>query len=311
MSIGNRPPRNGDLPHSGYPKSAVVKTFKLSSINAAHARRSPSQNLLCNALRLPLEVWISPADYRLASIWRPARLLFAQHRMLDAIVALTEVIQQPELSANVRIPTLFLLAQMHIENGDSICAEQCIQRGVRSLGQQTHSPRDWSNSVRTGNSVQGKILTYSLGVHDWLTLAIQSLTNGDVESSLRWIYQADRALSCHVTSSVSSTQARQSGDWHAVLACAMAQNKCFEEAERCLLAAYQQHLDAESYESACRDLILTSRLAVSQGQAERASALLDAAECQLMLALPSDSADRSPLTDIIRSDRYAESAVGY
>jgi len=308
MSIGNRPPRNGDLPHSGYPKSAVVKTIELSAINTAYARRSPSQNLLCKALRSPIEISISTVDHRLASIWRPARLFFEQHRMLDALATLTEVIQQPELSANVRIPTLFLLAQMHIENDDSICAEQCIQRGLRSLGQQTHSHRDWSNSVGTGTSAQGKIQPYSLGVRDWLTLAIQSLTIGDVESSLSWIWQADRALSCGVTSSASSAQARQIGDLQAVLACAMAQNKCFEEADRCLLAAYQQHLEAESYESACRDLILTSRLAAIQGQADRAYSLLDAAECQLILALPSHAAENSPLADTIRSDRYAELA---
>lgn len=283
-----------------------MKTIELSAVESALARRSPSQSLLCKALRSPIEISFPTVEHRLMSIWRPARSLFEQHRMLDAIAVLTEVIQQPELSANARIPTLFLLAQMHIENGDSICAEQCIQRGLRSLGQQTHRPRDWSNSVRTGTSVQAKIQTYSLGVCDWLTLAIQSLSNGDVESSLRWIDQADRTLSCDVLSSASSTQARKIGDLHAVLACAMAQNKCFEEAERCLLAAYQQHIDAESYESASRDLILTSRLAAIQGQTERAYTLLDAAECQLILALPSGAAENGPLANTIRSDRYAE-----
>ena len=231
--------------------------------------------------------------------------------MLDAIAALTEVIQQPELLANVRIPTLFLLAQMHIENGDPIDAERCIQRGLRSLGQQTHLPRDGSNSVRIGTSVQAKSQTYSLSFRDWLTLAIQSLSNGDVESSLRWIYQADRTLSCGVLSSAAATQAQKIGDLHAVLACAMAQNQCFEEAERCLLAAYQQHIDAESFESASRDLILTSRLAAIQGQAERAYALLDAAECQVILATTQDSAASIRLNKIICSDRYAESAVSY
>lgn len=299
------------MPHSGNPKSAVVKTIELSAINALHAASPPAQNLLCRALRSPIEVSISTVDHRLASIWRPARLLFEQRRILDAISTLTDLIQQPELSVNVRIPTLFVLAQMHIENGDSICAEQCIHRGLRLLGQQTHSPRYWGDAIRIRNSVQCKSLTYSLGVRDWLTLAIQSLKNGDVESSLRWIYQADRALSCGVTSPATSAQARQIGDLHAVLACAMAQNQCFDEAERCLLAAYQQHIDAESYESASRDLILTSRLAAIQVQAERAKAMLDAAECQLILVQPSDAAESSPLTDIIWSDRYAESSVGY
>ena len=229
--------------------------------------------------------------------------------MLDAIAALKEVIQQHEVSAHVRIPTLFLLAQMHTENGDSSCAEQCIQRGLRTLSQQTHVSRESSNSARTGNSVQGKIQPYSLGVHDWLTLAIQSLTNGDIESSLRWIYQADRTLSCGITSPAFLARARQIGDRHAVLACVMAKNRCFEEAECSLLAAYQHHLDAESYASASRDLILTSRLAAMQGQALRAHDLLDAAECQLVISLPSDVAECSPLADIIRCDRYAESAA--
>lgn len=237
-------------------------------------------------------------------------MLWEQHRILDAIATLTEVFQQSELSAYFRIPTQFLLAQMHMENGDSISAEQCIQRGLQSLGQQTDAPRDWSDSVRIGNSVQSKIRPYSPGVREWLTLAIQSLTNGDVESSLRWIYQADRALSCSAAKSESRAEVRQIGDLHAVLACAMAQNNCFDEAEKYMVAAYREHLNAESYESACRDLILTSRLAAIQGQAERAYSLLDAAECQLILALPQDSADSSPLTDIIRSDRHAESACG-
>jgi hypothetical protein len=234
--------------------------------------------------------------------------------MLDAIAALTESIQQPELSANVRIPTLFLLAQMHIENGDSItaerCIQRCIQRGLQSLGQQTHPPRKWRDSVRIDNSVDATIPPYSLGGREWLTLTILSLTKGDFESCQRWIDQADRALSCSATKSESSAEIRQIGDRHAVLACAMAQIKCFDEAERCLVVAYREHLNAESYESASRDLILTSRLAALQGQTERACSLLDAAECQLILALTSDAADSSPLTDIIRSDRYAESAVG-
>lgn len=297
------------MPHSGNPKSAVVKTIELSAISAAHARRSPSQNLLCTGLRSPIQISISTADYQLASIWRPARLLFEQRRILDAMAALTGVIQQPELPANVSIPTLFLLAQMHFENGDSITAEKCTQRGLRSLGQQTHPPREFTNSIRTGNSVAAKNQPYTLDVRDWLTLAIQSLTNDDAESSLRWVYQADQALLCGVASLSASAQARQIGDLNAVLACAMAHNACYDEAERCLLAAYQQHMDAESYESATRDLILTSRLATIQGQAERACSLLDAAECQLILALPSDAAESSPLADNIRSFRYEESAV--
>lgn len=298
------------MPHSGNPKSAVVKTIELSAISAAHARRSPLQNLLSKGLKSPIEISISTADHQLASIWRPAKLLFEQRRMLDAIAALTGVIQQPELPANVAIPTLFLLAQMRLENGDLTTAEKCLQRGLRSLGQQTHAPRACTNSIRTGNPVATRNQPYSLDVRDWLTLAILSLTNGDVESSLRWIYRADRELLCGLASLSSSAQARQIGDLNAVLACAMAQNECYEEAERCLLAAYQQHLAAEFYESATRDLILTSRLATIQGQADRAYALLDAAECQLILALPSDAADNSQLAEAIRSDRYAGTAVG-
>ncbi len=308
MSIGNRLPRNGDLPDSGNPKSAVVKTVELSPINNAHSWRS-SQSLLGKALRSPIEISISTVDHQLRSIWRPARLLFEQHRMLEAIGTLTEVIQQSDISANVRIPTLFLLAQMHTENGDSIRAEQCIQRGLRSLNQQTVSSGGWCDSARIGRStttIQHLTPPYSLGVRDWLTLSIQSLITGDLESSLRWIHQADRTLSCRVTS---SARAREIGDRHAILACTMAQNRCFEEAESSLLAAYQQHIGAESYESASRDLILTSRLAAMQGQTKRAHDLLDAAECQLTVSLASDAAECCPLADIIHSVRYTELAV--
>lgn len=310
MSIGNRPPRNGDMPHSGNPKSAVVKTIELSAISAAHARRSPSQNLFCKGLWSPIQISISTVDYQLASVWRPARLLFEQRRRLDAMAALTGVIQQPELPANVSIPTLFLLAQMHIENADSIRAEQYIQRGLRALSQSTVFPSDWNDSARFQSSIQGEMRPYSLRFRDWLTLAIQALTHGDVESALRWIDQADRTLSRSAANHESRELVRQMGDWHAVLACAMAHNQCYEEAEKCLVTAYRQHIDGDFYESACRDLILASRLAAIQGQAERSHELLDAAECQLIMALPSDAADNSPLADAIYADRYAESAAG-
>jgi hypothetical protein len=298
------------MPHSGNPKSAVVKKPDLSAPNVVHRWCFGSQSLLCKGLRSPIELSISTVDHRLASQWRPARLLLEQHRLLDAIATLAALVQQPTIATNIRIPTMFLLAQMHIENADSIRAEQCIQRGLRALSQSTFFPRDWNDSARIQSSIQREMRPYSLSFRDWLTLAIQALTQGDLESALRWIDQADRALSRSTANHESPELARQMGDLHAVLACAMVHNQCYEEAEKCLVTAYRQHIDGSFYESACRDLILTSRLATIEGQAERSLELLDAAECQLIMALPSDAADSSPLADAIYADRYAESAAG-
>lgn len=237
-------------------------------------------------------------------------MLLEQHRLLDAIATLADLVQQPTVASNIRIPTMFLLAQMHIENANSVSAEQYIQRGLRALSQSTVVPPDWNDSARMQSSIQREMRSYSLSFRDWLILAIQALTHGDAESALRWIDQADRALSRSTASHESPEQVRQMGDLHAVLACAMAHNQCYEDAEKCLVTAYRQHIEGDFYESACRDLILTSRLAAIQGQAERSLELLDAAECQLMMALPSEMADNSPLAETIYADRYAESAAG-
>ena len=298
------------MPHSGNPKCAVVKKADLSAPNAAHRWCSGSQSLLCKGLRSPIELSISTVDHRLASQWRPARLLLEQHRLLDAIATLADLVQQPTVASNIRIPTMFLLAQMHIENVDPVRAEQCIQRGLRALSQSTVFPRDWNDSARVQSSIQRELRSYSLSFRDWLTLAIQALTHGDAESALRWIDQADRALSRSTASHESRELVRQMGDLHAVLACAMAHNQCYEDAEKCLVTAYRHHIDGEFYESACHDLILTSRLAAIQGQAERSLELVDAAECQLIMALPSEIVDNSPLADAIYADRYAKSAAG-
>ena len=53
----------------------------------------------------------------------------------------------------------------------------------------------------------------------------------------------------------------------------------------------------------CRDLILTAGLATLQGQFDRTQTLLDAAECQFVMPLHPDEADRSLLMGIIYSDR--------
>ncbi len=138
---------------------------------------------------------------------------------------------------------------------------------------------------------------------DWLILAMQALLNHDLESCLLWIHQADRRVFDSVAASESPRRLRLVGDLHAVLACVAAQAEEMEEAEKFLATAYQRHVQAEAFQSACRDLILTARLAMLQDQSDRTQTLLDAAECQLVMALTSDEADRSPLMDIIHSDR--------
>jgi len=297
------------LANSGNPKSAVVKTIDLPAIQPAPAGLSTRKNLLCQAFRSPIDVSFYTADPRISAVWRPSRLLWEQNRPLDAIAWLIESLGRNDLSANIRIPTLFLLAQMHIENSDPISAERCIQRGLRDLGQQTQSHSNVRDANRSNNSTNGGTQPYAISGREWLTLAIQSLTKGDLESCLRWIFQANRELACSATTSESQAEIKLTGDLNAVLACAMTQTRDFEEAERCLVTAYRLHLDTEAFESACRDLILTSRLAAGQGQLKRASSLLDVAECQLILTLPQDYAASNWLTDTIYRDRYSEWAV--
>lgn len=207
------------MPHSGNPKCAVVKKTDLSAPNAAHRWCSDSQSLLCKGLRSPIELSMSTVDHRLASQWRPARMLLEQHRLLDAIATLADLVQQPTVASNIRIPTMFLLAQMHIENADSVSArEQYIQRGLRALSQSTVVPPDWNDSARMQSSIQREMRSYSLSFRDWLILAIQALTHGDAESALRWIDQADRALSRSTASHESPKQVRQMAicmrSWH-------------------------------------------------------------------------------------------------
>ena len=157
-------------------------------------------------------------------------------------------------------------------------------------------PRSRISSVDTS-------LPYALRSRDWLILAIQALLQDDLPSCLLWIHQADRRVFEPVTASESPQRLRLIGDLHAVLACVAVQAEEQDEAERFLATAYQRHVQAEAFQSVCRDLILTSRLAMLQGQSERAQTLLDAAECQLVIALTPDEADRCPLMVVISGDR--------
>ena len=306
MSIGNRPPRNGDLPNSGNPKSAVVKTINFPVLQAAPLGRFPFQSLLCRRLRSPIELSISTNDRQLSGIWRTARLLTEQDRPADAISSLVESLRREELPASGRIPTLFLLAQLQIEIGDSISAERFIQQGLRDFGEQVPSDGSFRDNLRSNCSTESKFQPFALGGREWLTLAIQSLYNRDLESCLRWIHQANQQVRHFETVRLSRTEFRLTGDLHAVLACAMTQIGDFEEAEKCLSTSFTSHLKAESFESACRDLILTSRLAAAQGQADRANSLLDAAECQIIMTVNQDSVAGVKLSDIVYNDRYAD-----
>jgi len=193
-----------------------------------------------------------------------------------------------------------------MEDGDSVGAERCLQAAVKELGQHTGMTAKGHFSTRSGISAGRGIQPYALCGREWLILAIQSLLKNDMASCLLWIHQADRSVFEPVAASESPQRLRLIGDLHAVLACVAVQSDEMNQAERFLATAYQNHMHAEAFQSACRDLILTSRLAMRQGQPERAQSLLDAAECQLVISLTPSETDRSPLMDIIHSDRMQE-----
>lgn len=195
------------------------------------------------------------------------------------------------------------MAHMQMEIGDAIGAERCLQSAVKRLGQQAGMPAKSLIQPRSRISAVDTSSPYALRSRDWLILAIQALLKDDLQSCLLWIHQADRHVFEPVPASESPQRLRLIGDLHAVLACVAAQADEMEEAERLLATAYQRHVQADAFQSVCRDLILTSRLAMLQGHSDRANTLLDAAECQLVIALTPDEADRSPLMDVIYGDR--------
>jgi hypothetical protein len=94
---------------------------------------------------------------------------------------------------------------------------------------------------------------------------------------------------------------------NAVLACVAARFGEFEESEKRLTIAYQYQQAVEAFGSVSRDLILTARLAALQGESQRAKSLLDAAECQLIMAFSPSVADCSPLAAAIHRTRYLDS----
>ena len=226
---------------------------------------------------------------------------------------MAETARRSGQSVGCNIPTLFLMAHMRIENGDAVGAERCLQSAVKQLGlvRLTACPsgraeeRCLQSAVKHQEQQAGMPAKspYSLRSRDWLILAIQSLLQDDLPSCLLWIHQADRRVFESVTPYESPQRLRLIGDLHAVLACVAVQAEELDEAERFLATAYQRHVQAEAFQSVCRDLILTSRLAMLQGQSDRAQTLLDAAECQLVIALTPDEADRCPLMEVISGDR--------
>ena len=216
---------------------------------------------------------------------------------------MTEMTRRSGQDASSSIPTMFLMAHMQMDDGDTVVARRCLQSAVKELGHQAGVPVKPSVEARSGMSGCETTSPYALRDREWLILAIQTLLNNDLESCLLWVHQADRRVFDSVVASECPRRLRLTGDLHAVLACAAVQAGEMKEAEKFLATAYERHAHAEAFPSVCRDLILTSRLAILQGQSDRAQSLLDAAECQLVMALTPDVADRSPLMSIIHSDR--------
>jgi len=216
---------------------------------------------------------------------------------------MAETARRAGLCAASSIPTLFLMAHMRMDCGDPVGAERCLQSAVKQLGHQTGMHVQSSSQARSRIAPVETASPYALCDRDWLILAIQALLNHDLESCLLWIHQADRCAFDSVDASESPQRLRLVGDLHAVLACVAAQAEEMEEAEKFLATAYRRHVQTEAFQAVCRDLILTARLAMLQGQSDRTETLLDAAECQLVMALPPDEADRSPLMHIIHGDR--------
>lgn len=303
LSLGKRPPRNGDLPYSGKPKSAIVKTSEVAATCVARMVQFPATGLLCRKLRSPAEVSFSTTMPQLAAFWRPVRSLWEQDRRAEAFSAMAEKVRHAEQYANISIPTLLLMAQMQMENAGTVGAQRFLQSAMKQLGHQTGMPVKSSGPARSRISTVSATSRYALCGRDWLILAIQALLNHDLESCLLWIHHADRQVFDSVTASESPQRLRLVGDMYAVLACVAAQAGEMDESEQFLATAYQRHLQSEAFQAVCRDLILTARLAMLQGQSDRTQTLLDAAECQLVMALTADEADRSPLMDIIHSDR--------
>lgn len=283
-----------------------MKTRNFAATKLAPKAQVSGRRLLCKNLRSPAEVSFFTPVPELAAFWRPVRALWEQNQRVEALALLDDTARRPGQYSSVSIPTFLLLVHLRMEDGDGVGAERCLQAAAKELGQQTGMTAKAHFSRRSRTSAGGRIQPYALCGREWLILAIQSLLKNDMASCLVWIHQADRRVFEPAAASESPQRLRLIGDLHAVLACVAAQTDEMDQAEKFLATAYQRHMQAEAFQSACRDLILTSRLAMRQGQAERAQSLLDAAECQLVISLTPTETDRSPLMDIIHSDRMQE-----
>ncbi|MEJ7594681.1 MAG: hypothetical protein WKF77_24390 [Planctomycetaceae bacterium] len=288
-----------------------MKTSEVAATRVAPMAQFPATRLLCRRLRSPAEVSFSTTMPQLAAFWRPVRALWEQNHRAEAMSVMTETSRRAGLCVSSSIPKLFVMAHMRMEHGDPVDAQRCLQSAVKQLGHQTGMPV--KSSCQAGWRISAFETTSppALCDRDWLILAMQALLNHDLESCLLWIHQADRRVFDSVTASESPRRLRLIGDLHAVLACVAAQAEEIEEAEKFLATAYQRHVQAEAFQSACRDLILTARLAMLQDQSNRTQTLLDAAECELVMTLTADEADRSPLMHIIHSDRMQNAGISH
>jgi hypothetical protein len=280
-----------------------VKTREVAAPRVAGMVHFPATGLLYGILRSPAEVSFSTTIPQLAAFWRPARSLWEQDLRTESISAMAGSARRARDDAGISIPTLLLMAHMQMDHGDIVGAEQCLQSAMKQLGHQTGVPKKSSGQARSRISTTATASPYALCARDWLILAILAIRNHDLESCLLWIHHADRRVFGSVAASGSPQRLQLVGDLHAVLACVATQAGEIEAAEKFLATAYQRHAQAEAFPAVCRDLILTARLAMLQGHSDRTQTLLDAAECQLLMALTPDDADRSPLMDIIHSDR--------
>ena len=252
-------------------------------------------NLLCQTLPSPLEPSFAAESPELRRLWQKSQLWWCEQNLQGALSVLLEISQTPGLIRELKIPTLFLAAHLHFHRDEAPQANRCIQSAVRIYTEETDFPPNGSNPLVTRS--------YALEGREWLILAISSLVRGDMESCLLWIHQAERDLQKRGADTEKNKRLQQHGDLHAILACIAAKSNEISEAEKALSIAYRTHVQAESFRSASRDLVLTARLAMLQDQRWRALSLLDAAECQLVLELPPLEFDRCPLVPIIQSDR--------
>lgn len=252
-------------------------------------------NLLSPALPSPLEPCFRADQIELMRAWRESQTSWCEDRIDESLIPLVRFLQRSGLASKLTVPTLFLAAHLNFHRDDAIQADRCIQSAVRIFAEESKLSDSCSQLIPDA--------TCTLGVTEWLILALNSLIKSDMQSSLMWLHQAQRALEHSHCDSESPEQKRLHGDLHTLLACVAARSNELSESDKALAIAYRAHMEADSVRSACRDLLLSSRLATLQNQRARALSLLDGAECHLTLALSPREFENSPLVKIIHADR--------